>query len=135
MPLQWNESLATNVVEIDNQHRELITSINNLLQAMQQRKGNEEIEAVLRFLDEYVKMHFGMEEEYMQKHTYPGYNSHKEEHDQFIKSFLDLKQEFGVVGPEPVMVIKTQRWLTDWWTSHIGKVDKELGAFLQSKLG
>ena len=37
----WNDSLSVNVTEIDEQHKKLVSMINELNEAMQQGKGKE----------------------------------------------------------------------------------------------
>ena len=43
MAMQWNENLAVGVDVIDNQHKGIISRINNLLNAMSQGKGKDEV--------------------------------------------------------------------------------------------
>ena len=133
MAIQWNSSLATGVAEIDNQHQELIKRINNLLEAMREGKGKETLEKIISFLDEYVIVHFGTEEEYMDQYNYPEYSTHKEEHQSFIVYFNNLKKELASEGPTSVLVIQTQRKLSEWWENHIALLDKKLGEYLINK--
>lgn len=58
MALQWNENLAVGVGVIDDQQREIVRWLNNLLNAMDQGKGKEKVSEVLAFLANYaVKLH------------------------------------------------------------------------------
>ena len=70
MALQWTVALATSVGEIDDQHKELFDRVNSLLAAIGLNKGRQEMEQVIQFLTEYVVLHFGTEERYMQKFGY-----------------------------------------------------------------
>jgi hemerythrin len=134
MSLKWTEQLATGVHEIDHQHQELFTRMNNLLQAMHEGKGKEEIQTVMIFLDDYVVSHFGLEEKYMTQYDYPQFSQHQEQHQSFTNNFSKIKQEFESTGISSALVIQTQRKLSDWWENHITMLDKELGAFLSPKL-
>jgi len=58
MPFEWTQNLSIGVAEIDNQHKELFKRINNLLDAISQGKGKQELFAVLEFLEDYSKFHF-----------------------------------------------------------------------------
>ena len=62
MAIEWTEDLATGVNKIDNQHKELFKRINNLLEACNQGRGKNEVEKVIKFLDDYVIIHFSEEE-------------------------------------------------------------------------
>jgi hemerythrin len=133
MALKWNEKFATGIEKIDTQHRELFTRINNLLDACTQRKGEEMIGEVMRFLEDYIVVHFSTEEEFMLKYDYPDYPSHKAQHAKFISEFSELKRRLKS-GRISTVVVPTNRLLIDWWINHISNVDKELGAFLRTKM-
>ncbi|MHB8171886.1 MAG: bacteriohemerythrin [Thermincolia bacterium] len=133
MAIQWTQDLAVGVNEIDNQHKELFAKVNKLIEAMHQGKGKEEIGEVVSFLEKYVIEHFGTEEKLMTKHNYPNFTAHKGHHNEFIKDFNALKKEFEFKAANTFLVIQIQRRVVDWLIDHIGKVDKELGKFLQNK--
>ena len=133
MAILWTEDLSVGVKEIDNQHIELFKRVSNLLEACNQGKGKENVREVIAFLEKYVISHFGTEERYMKNYQYPDYISHKKQHDVFVNSFADLKNQFEKEGAGLHIVILTNRLVVDWLTDHIKKVDKLLGAFLKSQ--
>jgi hemerythrin len=130
----WTPDLATTVDEIDRQHKELFRRINDLLDACNEGRGKEEVQKVIRFLQDYVVTHFGEEERYMEKYKYPQYRDHKVQHKEFMENFSQLKKQFDSEGPGVHVVISTNYIVVDWLRNHIRKVDKALGAFLQDKL-
>lgn len=134
MALQWTQALSVGVDEIDNQHKELFNRINNLHTAISQGKGKEDIAKVIKFLEDYVITHFGAEERYMTRYDYPGYLAHKAQHTEFIKDFSNLKKEFETQGATSYLVIQVNLRVGDWLINHIGKVDKALGTFLETKI-
>ena len=134
MAILWTEDLAVGVSEIDNQHKELFNRINDLLEACNQGKAKEVVTEVIKFLEDYVVIHFGNEEKYMALYKYPGFISHKALHDQFIITFGELKDRLAADGPGGHIVIMTNRVVVTWLNSHIRNVDKELGAFLKNKI-
>lgn len=73
MSIEWNNSLAIGVAEIDDQHKELFSRFDSLLTACNEGKGRGEVLRVLLFLDDYIKSHFAAEERLQLKHDYPGY--------------------------------------------------------------
>ena len=133
MAIQWTEELATGVSVIDNQHKELFVRINTLLDACSRGRGKEELGRVIQFLEDYVITHFSEEEMRMKQHAYPDYASHKALHEEFIRNFKDLREQFITDGPAVYVVIKTNHVVVDWLTAHIKKVDKALGSFLKDK--
>ena len=133
MSLEWTIKLATGFSDIDEQHKELFKKVNDLLNAMKQGKGKDEAMKTVHFLEEYTVHHFGTEENYMKKFSYPDYKDHKAQHDGLIVDLKKVKQQIEKEGPSSFLAIELQKNLGDWLTIHIGNVDKLLGAFLQSK--
>lgn len=134
MALQWTDALLTGVEQIDNQHKELFKRINSLFDACQQGKGKNEVMNVLKFLEDYIETHFRTEEKLQKEHSYPDYPSHKALHEQFKKNFYGFKRELEQSGITLSTVIQTNSLLSSWWTEHISRVDKALGAFLKGEM-
>ncbi|MBI5236325.1 MAG: hemerythrin family protein [Deltaproteobacteria bacterium] len=130
MALQWTIGLATGNEEIDTQHKELFARVNAFLDAMQQQKGKEEIGNVLKFLENYVVMHFGTEERYMEKIKFKRIAEHKAQHADFIKTFTDIKKKYDLKGPTVDVIVVTQSRLGEWLRSHIPVMDKELAMYI-----
>jgi hemerythrin-like metal-binding protein len=131
----WTEELEVGVETIDSQHRELFRAFNALLRE-QGEPGSvvpEEVPWMIGFLEDYVMNHFGMEELYMRRHSYPGYVDHKNLHMEFINLFYDLRDELDAEGVNPETAGKVATAVGDWLVDHIGKTDKALGAFLKEK--
>jgi len=131
MGIEWRESLAIGVEEIDNQHKQLLTHFYQLLKACESGKGIEELKVMLGFLDGYVIHHFSDEEGIQRHHGYPGYEAHKREHDWFIARLNILKQETEREGVVLHHVIETNHLLLKWLIHHISTVDVKLGRFLK----
>ena len=134
MAIEWTEDLATGVNKIDNQHKELFKRINNMLEACNQGKGKNEVERVIKFLEDYVIIHFSEEEKYMTTFDYPEYSTHKGQHSLFIENFSGLKRKFETEGVGVYIVILTNHLVVDWFINHIRKLDKALGGFLKAKI-
>ncbi len=134
MSINWTNDIAVGVDEIDNQHKELFNRINSFLDAMNQGAGMQEVGNVIKFLEDYVLTHFGAEEGFMTKHKYPEYQSHKAQHEIYLKNLSDLKKEFESGGVTLPLTLKVHKNIVDWIINHIRKVDKALGAFLKTKM-
>jgi hemerythrin len=132
MGIEWRESLAIGVPEIDRQHKELLSRFDSLLNACKAGKGIDELQKLLGFLDEYVISHFSDEEGIQRNHRFPGYAAHKSEHDGFIARLNALKDEINAHGAAVHHVIETNNLLLKWLIHHIAKVDGELGAYLRT---
>ena len=134
MALAWTAALSTSIGEIDDQHKELFERINSLLAAIALNKGRQEMETVIQFLTEYVVLHFGTEERYMQKFGYTSFVQHKAQHEQFVKNFLRLKEGLMSGGATPALTEELRQLAVDWLINHITFSDRALGMFLKKKL-
>ncbi len=132
MGVEWRESLAIGVDEIDNQHKELLLRFDGLLRACREGRGIGELKGLLGFLDEYVVEHFRDEERLQQLHRYPGLAEHRRLHASFIARVKALKDEISADGVAVHNVIETNNLLLNWLVNHISVVDRELGKFLQA---
>ena len=71
--LEWNQSLATGIAEIDEQHKELFNRTNRLLSGMEENRDADQLRELFLFLDQYVVRHFGDEERYIARLEMRGY--------------------------------------------------------------
>ena len=133
MGVQWRQDLAVGVDIIDEQHQELFSRINQLLDACNLGKGKEEVGALINFLEDYVKTHFRDEEELQRKHKYPEYDNHKNLHNKFIDEVTSLKIRLNESGTSLLLIIDINRKVVDWLVNHIGKMDKELGKYIKAQ--
>jgi len=130
--LKWSDDLSVGVRIIDQQHQELINRIDRLLDAMKNGQGKVEADIMLTFLGQYVVTHFNTEERLMNDYHYPEkeYARHKQEHESFIKYFLEVKENIGQSKISGIYIVELQRKLTDWLAHHIKVIDVALGKFL-----
>lgn len=134
MVMQWTNTLSVGVEQIDDQHKELIAKVGDLLDACRQGKGKQAVGGIIDFLGSYVVNHFSTEENFMLQHNYPDYASHKSQHEKFIKDFEGLKARFAAEGPGIQTVLLTNSTVVDWLMKHINNTDKALGTFLKQRL-
>jgi len=132
---QWSKDLETGISFIDEQHQELFQRINHLVQAIKLSIGQEKMNEVIEFLDEYIAKHFSEEEEFMQQYEYPGYSVHKALHIKFVEDFHYLKREIYQKKEKSLyLVLRVQVLITEWLTNHITKVDKLFALFVKDQL-
>ncbi len=126
MPIVWDQSMATGEATIDEQHRVLISWLNDLLAAMGQGKGRSEIERVLQSLGEYTVMHFGHEEACFQRLRCPAAAENAAAHREFIRIFSGFKAEFETSGPTSDLVLRVKQELAHWVATHIRRTDVKI---------
>lgn len=131
--IEWQNIFNTDIPEIDNQHKKLVSMINRLDQAISGRMINDEIGKVLVSLAEYTQYHFSEEERIMKQINYSHLVQHVAMHDKLkchIASFLiKLKRE------ENINVYELMSFLKDWLVNHIIKEDKKITREYHSRSG
>jgi len=136
--MEWNEKLATGISTIDSQHKELFKRISNLVTAIKQRRCKSEIDGMLKFLDDYARVHFAEEEKHMQASGYPGYAEQREDHKKYLTALAELKAEASlprIQGSTYDLSATTNQVAVDWIVDHILKLDMKFGEFLKAKDG
>ncbi len=134
--MEWNESLATGISTIDSQHKELFKRIANLVLAIKQQRCRSEIDGVLKFLDDYARIHFSEEEKHMRDTEYPGYEEQREEHRKYLQALDDLKQQASlprIQGASYDLSATTNQVVVDWIVAHIRRVDMKFAKFLKER--
>jgi len=130
--MDWSDALSVGVDDIDAEHRELVSMLNDLHGAMARGEGRVALSGVLDRLVNYTQSHFAHEEELMRKFGYTESWRHTFEHRDLTKQVLDEKDKFDkgqIIG----LPIEVMAFLRDWLANHIKNVDAKFGAFLNTK--
>ena len=128
--IEWNACLIHGVKLIDNQHEKLVNLTNNLYIACCEGKETADqcfIETA-RETVKYVNYHFSTEEQMMLFLMYPHYQTHKKEHEKFIREILCQTQMF--TEHKALVPNRFVQFLKDWVLSHIAVCDKALAEFV-----
>lgn len=129
--IQWDNSLSVSVAEIDKQHQQLVSRINELNDAMKLGKGKDALGKILNALIDYTATHFKTEEKYFDLYKYPDTALHKKEHVAFVQKVSDFKDGFD--KGKLSITIELMNFLSDWLKNHIKGTDKKYSAFFSSK--
>jgi hemerythrin len=120
----WNDKYATGIQMIDSQHKELFFLTNELFRACLGK--DDALESVFKEtmgrMVEYVRFHFGAEQELLQRIKYPDYQEHKKQHDMLVRNILESVKEYNV--GKKLVPNQFVRTLRDWILSHIAFTDK-----------
>ncbi len=131
MSVKWQKEYSTGVIEIDRQHQELFSKLDDLLDAIEKGKGQKVLLDIYLFLDDYTRRHFAAEESLQRKFNYPQMALHCEEHQRFLENLDHLKSRMQEDGPTDKLVTLTKDTLVNWLTHHICSTDKYLGDFVK----
>lgn len=130
MFIEWNESLAIGVEEIDEEHKGIIIKFEELYQKMRQGKGHEMYLEIIDFLEDYINTHLEHEEAYQQKINYPDFDAHKAKHDEFRKIVHEIKEETHEEISHKDL-IEVNQLMKNWLINHIMEVDAKIGEFVK----
>lgn len=122
--LKWRPEMSTGLAWQDEQHKEILKRIDELLEAMSSNHGASVVKDLFDFLEEYSINHFNSEEEYMRQHECSTCDLHVNCHKAFIANLTTLKEMYSRQGPSTMVVMKLQSWLSKWLVDHIMEVDK-----------
>jgi|GEM_PF-639314 len=131
MPITWTSALETGHPTIDAQHKDLIATVDKLLEACQQGQAVDKVGPTIDYLVSYTKRHFTEEESLMLKSNYPDSAEHRNLHVAFLQVVADMHAELQKAGPTPTLVSKIVRTVSDWLISHIKQHDTKLAAHLK----
>ncbi|MDR1576522.1 MAG: bacteriohemerythrin [Treponema sp.] len=135
MAYEWDSSLETGHEKIDNQHKQLIAALNNIVSASAEGKGKEEIFKTVEFLTGYTVMHFSTEEKLQVQYDYPDYLVHKRYHDEFKITVGELTGRLVREGPTEEMIGIVTNAIGEWLLNHIKGDDFRMAAFVKAKGG
>ena len=122
--IQWKKEYAIGIAKLDKQHKKILKILNQVIERQTMQGDEREIGSILDNLQDYSKVHFRAEEEYMLKHRFPGYEEQRNEHNQFIDRLLEAQREYLKHGQ--LTSVNLFNFVWDWFSQHILKLDKKL---------
>lgn len=133
MPLVvWSDKLSVGVRSIDDQHKKLVTLLNQLHDGMMAGKGKDVVGGVLKGLIDYTANHFRYEEDLFARTGYAESAAHKKEHDDLVRKVVEIQKKYEQSGPA-ALTIQVMSFLKDWLTAHILGSDMKYGPHLVAK--
>jgi len=132
MAYKWDSSLESGYEKVDNQHKQLVAALNNLMEASSSGKGDKAVMETLDFLTGYAVKHFADEEKLQVDHNYPDYLMHKRLHDEFKGVVVDLVQRVIKEGPTAELIQVVSSTIGAWLLNHIKGDDFRMAAFVKA---
>lgn len=117
--IEWNDSYAIGIPELDNQHRELFAIVREIV--VNSRATTESVHVVLSRLADYARAHFEAEEKFLKEKGFPELIDHIEEHTRFIDQIatMSLRAMRGQIEPAQLL-----DFLRAWLLEHILGMDQ-----------
>jgi hemerythrin len=129
----WNDSYSVGVPALDDQHKKLVSMINQLADCHAARNcgSSGACHEVLARMFDYSQVHFKAEEDYLHRIGYPQLADQKIEHAAFVGKMATFSMAAAEGVPDEAAV---HRYLKDWLLSHILESDMQYRSFAESKL-
>lgn len=129
--IDWTDVLDIGLPSIDDQHKELFSISNDLLEAIGRGEGKTALVEAFDRLKKYTEYHFKEEEDYMRSVGYPGAEQHAKEHSELLISVNKLRKRLA--SGETVLPEEGADFISDWIINHIMHSDSKIGIHAKSK--
>ncbi|MCI5731413.1 MAG: hemerythrin family protein [Eubacterium sp.] len=131
MKAEFTSNLVTGNKTIDEQHKELISKINDLLDAVETSQGQATAMRMLNFLNDYVVYHFEAEENLQKEVGYPGLADHQKQHESLKQTVADLTEMLTEEeGASPAFVEQLNKKVVEWLYKHIEGYDRSVAEYI-----
>jgi hemerythrin len=128
----FDKEFKLDIEQVDREHVILVDMLNDVYSLIGAGKRDEARSYFNETLSAYVNEHFSNEEKFMESFQYPGLEEHRKVHENFKKSFNDMKPLI-----ESYDDVSFRRALSDaftWIIAHIGKTDRKYASFYIAKM-
>jgi hemerythrin len=124
----WQPSYDLGIPIIDEQHRGIVSTINSLCYAIQNKHGIEMLRPVIGMVNEYTRIHFEIEEDFHKKCGYPDLEKHRILHKELTQALSHTSQD-SIWNKDPQEFLA---FLKEWWINHICKEDHAFSQYLKN---
>ncbi|NLH15732.1 MAG: hemerythrin family protein [Phycisphaerae bacterium] len=126
--IEWTSNLSVGVDEMDQQHRKLVSLINQFHDALKVGHGDQIAAGILVQLVQYTQTHFAAEEHLMARFGYPELHNHKKLHAVLVEQVGRMAEK--IKSGKMVSPVSIATFLKDWLSQHILGTDKLYGQFI-----
>ena len=124
--MEWKSEYSIGIPEIDEEHKGLLACIARLDGALDARERKFAVYYTLGELDEYVRVHFTVEEVVMRLFDYPAREAHVRAHRSFAEYVKSMQQSALKRDVHEEM----SAFLRDWLVNHIMVTDRQYAEFV-----
>lgn len=126
----WKDELSVGINSIDDDHKKLLTLINNLETAVHYPTGEAFERQALQELVNYTKYHFEREEQMMLDTNYSDYEPHKRQHEEMINKVDEFMKAYE--KDRDATIEEMTDFLKAWLLNHIAGTDQLYSPHLKS---
>ena len=131
--IAWNDSLSVGVPEMDDEHRQFISRVNELNRAIIEFEGKTVVERRMNRMLTQAVDHFEHEEELLDKLKFPQAAAHSAKHAELTMQFERVMKEFAETDISFVWALKGLH-LKQLLVEHLLKEDMKYRDFLRAQV-
>jgi len=125
----WSDDYSVHVRIIDNDHKELVSLVNELHAAIVDGASEGVVGHVIAGLARYANEHFEREEKLMAEYGFPALAAHREQHRLFTRVVAAFEKVQGA-APGDLDHDRLAVFLKDWLIHHILDLDRQYAPYL-----
>ncbi|MBI2240023.1 MAG: bacteriohemerythrin [Magnetospirillum gryphiswaldense] len=129
--LRWSDELSVGVSFLDADHRALVDLINEMGQAVDERRGGSIVASVLGRLGTHITEHFAREEDLLNRCGYPEAEEHAAQHGVTIGRLRELNAL--AAEDDEAAAHAVLEFLKAWFVNHVVGNDLKLRDFFREK--
>jgi hemerythrin len=133
--IAWRDEYKLGNEQVDSQHYQLFMLVSQLVESCINGSETEKLRETLDFLVNYTIYHFDDEEALQLRYDYPGYDRHKQLHEDFKVTALELSKNFEESGSSAELSNDVNKIVVKWLINHILREDKKIGDHIRSVSG
>ena len=118
---EWMESYSVGISELDDDHKVLVSLVNDLVVLVNGEKKDTALGEILERLMDYTVFHFGREERLFEETDYPEADVHRRSHDRFVRRLVEFHMHHR---KKTLKTTDLATFLMDWLMTHIQHEDK-----------
>lgn len=130
--IAWTNNFNIGNSIIDDQHKELIEIINDMIESITKGDITKKFAGLLSRMTDYSIRHFTSEEQFMSEISYPDIENHQKLHKEYVLKTAIFNSQY--LTPTPPDSNEVVSFLTSWWTNHIIQVDIDYILFRQNAI-
>lgn len=130
--IHWTPDMSVGVDSLDNDHKLLLSLVNQLDDAIRAGKGEDSVSSVLDAMIDYASYHFAREEALLEACGYPDDEAHSHTHQVLRMQVKQIRDRY-LANPDTIHDREVLAFLKNWLTAHIMGRDKLYAPFMASK--
>ena len=128
--IKWKPEYDLGIPIIDEQHRGIVTIINSLHYGIQNQYIDDMLNPIIDTINDYTKIHFQIEEDFLKRSDFPNLEYHHELHGELI-------DKLKIIGKKSVFSQDSHQFmgfLKKWWIDHICHEDQLYKEYITVKI-